>query len=202
MTEQTEKFEHLIQGMLQNEFGVLEDFISPELAGRLRNNLLARLAAGKMSRAGIGRNASFLENNAVRRDEISWIEDDQSDESEEEYFRLIWDFISYLNNTCYTGLNAFESHYARYDQGSFYKRHRDQFKADSGRKYSVVLYLNDLWLEGDGGQLVIYRKDDQVSVLPQGGKLVFFQSDKCEHEVLPATRPRMSIAGWMKQVQK
>lgn len=196
----TDKFECLVQGLLEDEYGMVEDFISPPFVARLRNKLLARLAAGKMSRAGVGQHTSFQENDAVRRDEISWIEDDHSDADEEAYFRVFWNFIAYLNESCYTGLNAFESHYAHYGLGSFYKKHRDQFKADSGRKYSIVLYLNDLWLEEDGGQLVIYRKDDQVSISPQGGKVVFFQSDKNEHEVLPSTRPRMSIAGWMKRI--
>jgi len=67
---------------------------------------------------------------------------------------------------------------------AFTKKHRDQFKADSGRKYSIVVYLNDLWLEEDGGQLVIYRKDDQISVSPHGGKVVIFQNpEKEKHSV-------------------
>ena len=200
MSEMTDNFECLIQGLMDDEYGIVHDFISPALVIRLRNNLLARLALGRMSQGGVGQQSSFQENNAVRRDKISWIEDDQSDSGEEEYFRLLWNLVDYLNLTCYTGLNAFESHYAHYDLGSFYKKHRDQFKVDSGRKFSVVVYLNDLWQEEDGGQLIIYRKDDQISVSPQGGKVVFFQSDKNEHEVLPSSRPRMSIAGWMKQV--
>ena len=200
MTEMTDKFECLVQGMLEDEYGMVEDFVSPALVVKLRNNLLARLAAGRMSQGGVGQNASFRENIAVRRDEISWIEDDHTNADEETYFRLFWGFLAYLNRTCYTGLNGFESHYAHYGLGSFYKKHRDQFKADSGRKYSIVLYLNDLWLEEDGGQLIIYRKDDKVSVSPLGGKVVFFQSDKSEHEVLSSTRPRMSIAGWMKRI--
>lgn len=200
MSEMTDKFECLIQGLMDDEYGMVRDFISPRLVTTLRTNLLARLVAGEMIQAGVGQDNSFQQNNEVRRDQISWIEDDQSDKGEEAYLRLFWDFLGYINQTCYTGLNAFESHYANYDPGSFYRKHRDQFKADSGRKFSVVLYLNDLWLEADGGQLIIYRKDDQVMVSPEGGKVVFFRSDINEHEVLPATRSRMSIAGWMKQM--
>ena len=196
MSEMTDNFECLIQGLMDAEHGVVENFISPQLVATLRANLLARLAAGEMIQAGVGQDNSFQQNNEVRRDQISWIEDDQTDKGEEEYFRLLWDFLGYLNQTCYTGLNAFESHYANYGPGSFYRKHRDQFKVDSGRKFSVVLYLNDLWLEAEGGQLIIYRKDDQVMVSPEGGKVVFFRSDVNEHEVLPATRARMSIAGW------
>ena len=119
MSEMTDNFECLIQGLMDDEYGIVEDFISPALVIRLRNNLLARLALGRMSQGGVGQQASFQENNAVRRDKISWIEDDHSDNGEEEYFRLLWNLVDYLNLTCYTGLNAFESHYAHYDLGSF-----------------------------------------------------------------------------------
>ena len=107
MPEMTDKFECLVQGLLNDEYGEVEDFISPALVVRLRDNLLARLSAGEMSRAGVGQNSSFHENNEVRRDQISWIEDDQSNADEEIYFRLFWDFLAYLNRTCYTGLNGF-----------------------------------------------------------------------------------------------
>jgi SM-20-related protein len=36
-------------------------------------------------------------------------------------------------------------------------------------------------------------------VLPQGGRLVAFQSDRFEHEVLPARRERMSFTGWFRR---
>jgi SM-20-related protein len=43
----------------------------------------------------------------------------------------------------------------------------------------------------------MYLPDGALDILPQAGKLVCFRSDQIEHEVLPATRPRMSITGWM-----
>jgi SM-20-related protein len=195
-----DKFESLIQGMLDHRYGVVDDFIPQALVTSLRGNLMDRIDAGQMINAGVGQNASFRENAKVRMDQISWIEDDQSNVDEEKYHRLLWAFINYLNSTCYTGLNGFESHFAVYGKGSFYKRHLDQFKTDSGRKYSVVLYLNDNWHEEDGGQLVMYDGDEGISVSPEGGRVVFFESDRIPHEVLPATRTRMSIAGWMKRV--
>jgi SM-20-related protein len=36
-------------------------------------------------------------------------------------------------------------------------------------------------------------------VLPQGGRLVAFLSDRFEHEVLPARRERMSFTGWFRR---
>ena len=52
----------------------------------------------------------------------------------------------------------------------------------------------------DGGQLRIYTGGGaSVDVLPQGGRLVAFQSDRFEHEVLPARRERMSFTGWFRR---
>jgi len=36
-------------------------------------------------------------------------------------------------------------------------------------------------------------------VLPRGGRLVAFQSERFEHEVLPATRERLSFTGWYRR---
>lgn len=95
-----------------------------------------------------------------------------------------------------------EFHYARYDLGSFYKRHLDQFKSHRGRKYSLVIYLNEEWKEEDGGNLRLYLENDRVEdVYPVGGRAVFFKSDELEHEVMPAPeRSRLSVAGWLKSV--
>ena len=199
MTEMTDKFECLVQGMLDDEYGIVEDFISPALVVGLRNNLLARLDAGKMLQAGIGQHASFQENNAVRRDQISWIEDDQSDSSEKEYFRLLWDLVGYLNLTCYTGLNAFESHYAHYGPGSFYKKHTDTFKNNPSRKFSMISYLNEDWKEADGGQLMVYQNYNNQKIAPEQGTTVFFKSNELQHEVLVTQQQRMSITGWLKR---
>jgi SM-20-related protein len=108
-------------------------------------------------------------------------------------------FIDYLNQTCYTGINDFEFHYAFYEAGSFYQRHLDQFRADLGRKFSLVTYLNDNWSDDDGGKLSLYLQDRDVSIFPYGGRSVFFKSDEVEHEVHLAGRSRISIAGWLKR---
>ena len=106
-----------------------------------------------------------------------------------------------LNRTLQLGLFEFESHFARYAAGTFYARHIDQFRGDSHRKLSCVLYLNENWQLEDGGELRFYLNGDGAEfedVLPQGGRLVVFLSGQFAHEVLPAKRERMSIAGWFK----
>ncbi|MES2828966.1 MAG: 2OG-Fe(II) oxygenase [Bacteroidota bacterium] len=103
-----------------------------------------------------------------------------------------------LNSTCYTGITGYEFHYTLYEKGRFYKKHLDQFKNNTGRKYSVIIYMNENWVIADGGELRIHHADRLQNISPTNGKGVFFQSDEMEHEVLITNKPRMSITGWLK----
>jgi SM-20-related protein len=87
--------------------------------------------------------------------------------------------------------------------GTFYRRHLDRFRTDSKRKLSVITYLNEGWQPTHGGQLLIYRPqpdapEETISIDPLGGRMVCFDSGLLEHEVLPATRDRLSITGWLR----
>jgi SM-20-related protein len=84
-----------------------------------------------------------------------------------------------------------------YPAGTYYKKHLDQFKKDDHRKLSVICYLNKDWREEEGGQLRIYLEEGTQEVLPVAGRLVCFRSDLLEHEVLPSTRSRLSLTGWV-----
>ena len=105
--------------------------------------------------------------------------------------------IAYMNKTLYLSLKDFEVHMTVYPAGSFYKRHLDQFKKDDHRKLSVICYLNSDWKEEHGGQLRMYFENKTQDFLPLAGRLVCFRSDQIEHEVLPSTRERLSITGWI-----
>ena len=107
---------------------------------------------------------------------------------------ILFSLIPYLNSL---SLKDFEVHMTVYPIGSFYKRHLDQFKKDDHRKLSVILYLNNDWQDSHGGQLRMYFPGQTKDFLPLAGRLVIFRSDEIEHEVLPATRERLSITGWV-----
>jgi len=196
------QFEKLITGLIDQNYGICDGFLSADLLTGLRTNLLALHRDGAMHPAGIGRHFDFQKNLEVRGDVIRWIEDESTNPYEQELMNKVKLFIQYLNETCYTQINKMEFHYAFYDVGSFYKRHLDQFKSHRGRKFSLVIYLNDDWDEVDGGNLRLYLDGDKVEdVYPVGGRAVFFKSDELEHEVMPAPhRSRLSIAGWLKSV--
>ena len=73
---------------------------------------------------------------------------------------------------------------------------------DDARVLSLVLYLNARWRAEEGGALRIDAgRDGVVEVAPVGGTLIAFLSERFPHEVLAATRTRMSIAGWLRRLR-
>lgn len=194
------QFEELIQGLIDNQYGCCNDFILPSTATGLRNNIRTLNASGNLKSAGIGNKTDFQNDQLIRSDKVNWIEKFSTNQYEKIYLQKIWRFIHHLNKTCFTSIKTFESHYSNYELGSFYKRHLDQFKSEKGRKYSIVLYLNQNWEVKDDGLLSLYPlNSEQKDIAPLEGRMVFFRSDEMEHEVHPSsTRERKSIAGWLK----
>ena len=194
------QFDLLIDTYLQNNIGIAPFFLNTALANGLQQNILQLQKDELMTAAGIGNEAVKDARQKMRGDKIYWMDKTHNNIFEQEFLKLVEDFIDHLNSSCYTGINGYEFHYAIYEEGSFYKRHKDQFKNDSGRKYSLINYLNNNWLEEDGGQLLVYQDDKVQNILPQSQTAVFFKSDDMEHEVTKANRSRMSITGWLKRV--
>ncbi|GLQ29663.1 2OG-Fe(II) oxygenase [Litoribrevibacter albus] len=166
----------------------------------LNEALLARvheMGEEKFSGAGIGRGEDYVQSEFVRTDEICWI----NGESLAGKLWLEWTgkLQHYLNRRLFLGLFSFESHFAHYGTGDYYKRHLDAFKGEANRVLSVVTYLNSGWTAEDGGELVLYQDEQDregIKVTPLNGTVVVFLSEEFPHEVLPASRDRYSIAGW------
>jgi SM-20-related protein len=110
-----------------------------------------------------------------------------------------------LNRRLLLGMDEFEAHYALYAAGTHYARHHDRFRDDDARVLSSVLYLNLAWHDADGGALRLYLDaavpDAHLDIYPRDGTLVLFLSGDFEHEVLPATRERLSVAGWFRSAR-
>lgn len=196
------QFEHLIDGMLANNFGLIDGFLTDGETAQLAERLGARRAAGQFREAGIGNGQATVEK-AIRGDEILWLDTTTATPEETTFLDRVQQLIDYLNRTCYLGLRDYELHYALYPTGTFYKRHLDRFRGDSKRKLSLIYYLNKDWQPTDGGQLALYLpqpdgSEETVQVAPLGGRLVCFDSGLLEHEVLPANRDRLSLTGWLR----
>ncbi|UKN02347.1 2OG-Fe(II) oxygenase [Paracrocinitomix mangrovi] len=191
-----QQYEQLIQILLEKGFGSVDGWFSDEEQLGLRKALLSRYNNDNFRHAGIGDKFNLTKVASIRSDKIHWLNVNTEIPAELSFFAKIEGFIQYLNRTCYAGINSHEFHYAVYEPGTFYQRHVDQFNADDRRKFSMVLYLNDEWIEGNGGELMIYKNGDH-KIDPIPGRLVFFSSD-IEHEVLQSNFQRKSLTGWLK----
>lgn len=193
-------YDTLIDSYLDNRVGIDPGFLSETLSNGLHQNILQLQQDELMTDAGIGNESIKDVHQIWRGDKIYWLDKKHDNTYEQDFLLLVEGFIEHLNSTCYTGINGYEFHYALYEEGSFYKRHRDQFKNDSNRKFSLINYLNENWLEEDGGQLLVYQDETVQKILPHSQTAVFFKSDEMEHEVTKANRQRMSITGWLKRI--
>lgn len=189
-------FEAIADGLAEHGYAVEDQFLSqPEVDAILKAG--AFQASTDFKKAGIGNKQSLQIQESIRGDYIKWLDKINSPNAVQVYLKRLQELILYLNQALFLSLKDFEVHMTVYPEGSFYKRHLDQFKKDDHRKLSVILYLNPDWKEEQGGQLRMFLPDRTKDFLPMAGRLIIFRSDEIEHEVLPATRERLSITGWM-----
>ena len=128
------QFDLLIDSYLDNNIGIDTNFLNEALSKGLQQNILQLQKDELMSAAGIGNEGLKDATQKMRGDKIYWMDKSHDNIYEQEFLLQVDDFVEYLNRTCYTGINGYEFHYAVYEEGSFYKRHKDQFKNDSNRK--------------------------------------------------------------------
>jgi SM-20-related protein len=189
-------FDAIADGLAEHGYAVIEQFLSqPEVDAILQLEQFRQ--TGQFKKAGIGNSQSLQIREQIRGDLIQWLDRDTAPEPVQLYLDRIHELIGFLNRALFLSLKDAEIHFTIYPPGAYYKRHLDQFKQDDHRKLSVICYLNYDWQEEHGGQLRMYLDDKTMDVLPRAGTLVCFRSDQIEHEVLPATRERLSITGWI-----
>lgn len=195
-------FESIADDLLNQGYSVKPNALPAELCENLKHHI-EKIPSEQFISAGVGRAQQHTPNNSVRNDKISWINDESS--AGQQWLAWASQLQNYLNRRLLLGLFSFESHFAHYAPGDFYKRHLDAFKGDANRIVSIVIYLNSDWLPKDGGEFVLYQnenkdKNDQegLKVLPTLGTIAVFLSEDFPHEVLPANRNRYSIAGWFR----
>ncbi|MEN0105040.1 MAG: 2OG-Fe(II) oxygenase [Pseudomonas sp.] len=173
-------------------------FLPQALTRELAAECQQRAADGRLAPAAVGRGAAAQVREGVRGDSIQWLENGEG-AATDAYLALMEQLRQALNQALYLGLNDYESHFALYPPGAFYQRHVDRFRDDDRRTVSAVVYLNEGWAVEQGGALRIYPQDEAHDVAPVGGRLVIFMSAELPHEVLPATRERLSLTGWFRR---
>ena len=192
-------YETIIEGILEQEYAVVDQFFTSEEVSQLRKGLEDAFNLSQFKKSAIGNKVDEKIVDAVRGDYILWLDEQNQTETTRVFFNKVQDFVTYINSTCFLGITTKEFHYAVYPEGTFYKRHLDVFQNDKRRRLSLVCYLNDEnWLPEYGGELVIYKENETSTIFPEKGRVVIFDSQKLEHEVMPVKRKRYSITGWLK----
>jgi SM-20-related protein len=183
-------------------WAVVPDFIESELILDLRAECRRLVAEGVLRAAAVGSGARRQTRSDIRTDEIHWLDEADATAPQRHSLARFEMLRLALNRELQFGLLEFECHFSRYAQGAFYRKHLDQFRGDRRRRLSCVLYLNENWGREDGGELRLHLNAGEAGkfrdVLPVGGTLVLFLSERFAHEVLPGKRERLSLAGWFK----
>lgn len=182
-----------------------ESIFSASLTGGLSLKGHSLASAGHLNAAQVGRADGAQLSGRSRSDETLWLTDAPNDAHEREAMTMVNTLRTDLNESLYLGARSTELHFARYAPGAFYVRHRDRFRDNDARVVSMVFYLNETWADDAGGELLIYEDDAEgtrlACVSPRSGIMVCFLSDRFPHEVLPATRERFSLTGWLSRDQ-
>ena len=195
--------ERAVAGLRTEGLAVEPEALPLPVLVALRDDLEAH-GADEFSRAGVGREVTHQTRPDIRSDRIVWLDADRP--ATRWLFAWVEQLRLELNRQLFLGLFDYECHYAWYPQGAFYKVHLDAFRGGGNRVVSTVLYLNQDWAPGDGGELVVYKarpadepfvSDTVLAVVePRMGTLAVFLSEEMPHEVLPTKRTRYSVAGW------
>jgi SM-20-related protein len=191
------KFERIADGLADRSYAVIDSFLSEKEVHDILQSDEIKTHKLHFRKAGIGKHGDKQLNESVRGDFIQWIDPVRASQPVISYVARLQQLIQFVNQNLFLSLLDVEVHLTVYPVGTFYKRHKDQFQRDDHRKLSVICYLNPGWNAAEGGQLRMYLPEGPVDVLPEAGRFVCFRSDALEHEVLPATRERFSLTGWM-----
>jgi SM-20-related protein len=174
-------------------------FLPEELTLALAAECTLLIKTGALKLAGVGRAELATLRPDIRGDQIAWLKAGQSIACDR-YLQIMEHLRVALNRTLYLGLEEYESHFAFYAPGTSYLKHLDRFQDDDRRTVSVVIYLNPNWLPEQGGALRLHPDGKCTEdITPSGNRLVLFLSADMLHEVLPATRDRLSLAGWFRR---
>ena len=173
---------------------IIDDFFFPENLQKVREALRDKLEQSKFEAAKIGPSDSENRITEIRSDYTYWL-DKTRDQELSVFFDTIEDLMAIVSRGLFLSLQGYEFHFAHYPQGAYYKPHLDQFDQRGNRMLSLVIYLNQKWEKGDGGELKIHN-EKPFQIDPIDNRAVLFFSDRVLHEVLPAIKERYSLTGW------
>jgi SM-20-related protein len=177
---------------------VRDQFLDSAQVRALLGTFRERRTRGDFTQARVGSGRTLQKDSGVRGDRTCWLCEPLFG-AEKELLSGLEQLRVQLNRDLYLGLFELELHYAWYPPGAGYARHVDQPHGSAGRRLSLILYLNENWESGAGGELELFdAHDGGRRIEPLAGRLVCFLSQGREHAVLPARRDRFSVTGWFR----
>ncbi len=198
------KFDRIVNDLAETGLSICDDFLPPLLVSSMAQEIRELWQLGEFRHAGVGKGTSLQLRPDIRNDRIHWLDTENPSSVQRPYLLELETLRNYINRSLFMGLFEFEGHFTLYPQGAFYGVHYDRFISSLERVVTCILYLNHGWQPEDGGALNIHSGAKPcilplpMQVLPQGGRLVTFISDRFPHEVLPANRDRLSLTGWFR----
>jgi SM-20-related protein len=188
-------YENLIENLIERGYFILNGFLDEKLCAEI----IQECELLPLTKAKIGKGTEEQKAIEIRNDSIYWLDENSPSKWEQSYLSEVEKIREVLNRTLYLGLKQFEGHFARYDEGGFYKKHLDQFQGNNDRQVTLITYLNS---PDDGGELRVYKKSNpdeiECDIAPKAGMLVCFLSKELYHEVLPTKHKRYSLTGWLR----
>lgn len=164
--------------------------VAEEARAHQREHRLRPASTGRGAGARVG---------GLRGDDTLWLDNPACGPAARELLVRLDILRDGLNRRLTLGLASVEAHFAHYPVGTGYARHIDGFRQDDARVLSLVLYLNPDWPTDAGGELRLHLPGGARDIAPRMGTLALFLSAEVEHEVMPATQPRYSVAAWFRQ---
>jgi SM-20-related protein len=193
-----DRYAGIVHALAETGWSVCDGLLAEDIVRTLAAEARAQWHEGGFRPARVGTGATKALRPEIRNDHVQWLDPLACTGAQQRYFDLIGELQQAINRNLMMGLHAFEGHFAVYTPGACYAKHLDQFIGAHQRSVSIILYLNEGWEAADGGALRLYTDaaDTYVDLLPLHGRIVTFLSGRFFHEVLPASRHRISLTGW------
>ena len=188
----------MLEALSSKGWCCIDELFSKDFCQKLKDELNKKYMDGLFDEAAIGRALDQTIKSSIRDSKTLWIDEWRSLELKK-FHNFISELMNELKPSLLLSLKRFESQFAIYEPGGFYKKHLDQLKGSGHRQISTILYLEDC---SDGGELVLYNKNNRniidKTITPKSGQFIIFISSQIYHEVKPTLNQRYSLTSWLR----
>lgn len=179
-----------------------QDLFAPDFCRLLAQECQKLHDQGALQKASIGHGPSKATHAEIRGDYTLWLDAQTATALQSEFLSFLETLLLQLNQSFFLSLKSFETHFALYPPGAGYDKHIDNHRGSGARKITFILYLNEHWQKGHGGELSLYHPEQENMLLaqvePRLGTFVIFRSELFPHQVEKSFQPRLSITGWLR----